>query len=298
MKTRNHDFGSEFKDTKELEKLLKNHARWNKSKSILTEGVNFDLEDLPEELRKEDLEAVYKRGNHKSAAQNSEFLSAVMKKETSQGWVMVLPEYCYKEIPGLVLNPMGVVMHLGITDKGEFLPKSRVTHDLSFPGAVSSTSVNSRVRTSSLEPCMFAHVFCRITHYIVALCRKYPKTRIWIRKEGFKSAFRRLHLNALTALRSAVWVELDEVWYLLVSLRQPFGGPPCPSEFAVAADIVTDTINDLFEDENWDYKKVYSEAAEKIPKSVPLPDDIPYHPARELSIKIHIAPKGKADVYA
>ena len=85
------DFGSEFKNTKELEKLLRNHPRWKKFKSILTKGVNFDLEDLPEELRQEDLEAVYKRGNHKSAVQKSDFLSAAMKKEISQGWVMVLP---------------------------------------------------------------------------------------------------------------------------------------------------------------------------------------------------------------
>ncbi len=98
-------------------------------------------------------------------------------------------------------------------------------------------------------------------------------------------------------MRSAVRVELNGNWYLLLSLRQPFGGSPCPSEFAVVADIVTDTINDLLEDEEWDYKNIYSKAADDIPKCKPLPDEIPFHQARDISVKIHVAPKGKADVY-
>ncbi len=171
-------YGSEFKSPKKLEKLLDKHPRWEKLKKILMQGVNFDLEGMSEEMRKADLEAAYKRGNHKSAAKNKEFLSKALIKEIEQGWIMVLPEYCYKEIPGLVLNPMGVVTHLGVTDTGEFVPKNRVTHDLSFPGLTSQSSLNSRVPMSSLEPCMFAHVFLRIIHYIIAVHKKYPNTRI------------------------------------------------------------------------------------------------------------------------
>ncbi len=100
---------------------------------------------------------------------------------------MVLPEHCYKEIPGLILNLMGSSTHLGVTDTGEFVPKNRLTNDLSFPGLTSQSSVNAHVHTSSLEPCMFVHVFLCITHYIVTLRKKYPNTRIWIRKEDFKS---------------------------------------------------------------------------------------------------------------
>lgn len=49
--------------------------------------------------------------------------------------------------------------------------------------------------------------------------------------------------------------------------------------------------------ETWDYINVYSKAADDIPKCNPLPDDIPFHQARKLSVKIHLSPKGKADVY-
>ena len=67
---------------------------------------------------------------------------------------------------------MGVATHFGITEKGNFEPKDRVTHDLLFPGCISGESVNSRVKTENLEPCMFSFVFLRLVHYIVALRRK------------------------------------------------------------------------------------------------------------------------------
>ena len=116
-------------------------------------------------------------------------------------------------IPHIVLNPMGVATHLGITEYGMFEPKKRATHDLSFPGLFSGKSVNSRVKIDSLELFMFSYVFLRIIHYIVSLQNKYPQTRIWIRKEDIKSAFRRLHLGATTASRSAVQMKIEENWY-------------------------------------------------------------------------------------
>ena len=114
---------------------------------------------------------------------------------------------------------------------------------------------NSRVKSEKLEPCKFSFV---LIHYIVALRRKHPNTRIWIRKEDIKLAFRRLHLNAQTAFRSTVRVKIDGNWYILISLRIPFGGAACPPEFVLAAELIGDTINDLLSDKNWDHKSVYS----------------------------------------
>ena len=77
----------------------------------------------------------------------------------------------------------------------------------------------------------------------------------------------------------------------------PFGGAPCPSEFALAADIIADTINDLLEDECWDHKKTYSKIIHDIPAPVPLPDSIPYAQANELSVDVPLQTGGKTDVY-
>ena len=70
------------------------------------------------------------------------------------------------------------------------------------------------------------------------------------------SAFRRFHLNSLTALRSAVRVQLNDTYLILISLRQSFGGAPCLLEFAVIANLITDAINDLLECDNWDHDRV------------------------------------------
>ena len=57
-------------------------------------------------------------------------------------------------------------------------------------------------------------------------------------------------MDTITANRSTVRVKLNGDYYILLPLRQPFGGAPCPSEFAVIADLITDTINDLLEDDD------------------------------------------------
>ena len=166
-------------------------------------------------------------------------------KEICKGWILVLPEDKYDSIPELVLNPMGVATHIGITPEGTFDPKRRVTHNLSFPGFYSEESINSRIQKENLEPIMFGHALLQIIHYIVNLRSQFPKKIIWVRKEDFKSAFCRTHLNGQSTVKSAVRIKIDGIWYLLISLRMPFGGSPCPNHFCLISDIICDTINDL-----------------------------------------------------
>ena len=128
---------------------------------------------------------------------------------------------------------------------GEFVSKQRMTHDLSFPGIKSKELVNSRLDKMQLKPCMFGHTMSRIIHQIVNLRKNFPQKRIWIRKEDFKSAYRRLHVNAETALKSAVRISIDGIDLILISLRLVFGGSSCPSKFCVLSDIVTDLTNNL-----------------------------------------------------
>ena len=73
----------------------------------------------------------------------------------------------------------------------------------------------------------------------------------------------------------------------------PFGRAPCPSEFALAADIIADTINDLLEDNLWNHKEIYSDIIHKIPDPAHLPADIPYAQAKELSLNIPVRTCGK-----
>lgn len=168
-------FGSEFKDPQDLDRLFSYHPRWKQLRHRLHRAVHFPLEDLEEELRLADLKAAYKRGNHKSADKNAAFLAEAVLKEIHKGWGLPLPDDSYLEIPELIINPMGVQNHIGVMDDGTFDAKLRNTHDLSWLGEVSKTSVNSRVKKDEMLPCMFGHCFLRIIHFIVHMRYRHPK---------------------------------------------------------------------------------------------------------------------------
>ena len=176
----NHDypseisFGSEFKHVSELETLLGKHPRWIQLKDLLVNGADFPTSNMDDSLRKRDLEAALKRGNHKSAKRKEKVLSDAMVKEVEKGWMLLIPDSKLLETPKIILNPMGVATHIGIDESGRFTPKDRVTHDLSFPGLSSGESVNSRTIEDNLEPIMFGFTLIRIIHYIVHLRAKFP----------------------------------------------------------------------------------------------------------------------------
>ena len=290
-------YGSEFKSSDKLEKLLKFHPRWLSLKDKLERGCEFPLEDFSEDLRKLDLEAAYKRGNHKSAEANEDFLANAIEKEISKGWMVIFPDNKYTDIPDLILNPMGVAEQLGVNAAGDFVNKKRITHDLSFPGAVSDESVNSRVIKDNLEPCMFGHTLLRVIHYIVNLRARHPRKKIWLRKEDFKSAYRRLHTRARTASRSAIRVKIKGIWYIILSLRLPFGGSPCPNDFCLMSDVITDTINDLLACSDWNHKEIHSAYFAKIPAAKPSDKSIAFGQAKPFSISMPDEDSGKADCF-
>ena len=68
-------YGSEFKNTLDLDSLLRFHPRWPVLKKKLEEGSLFPLSNISEEERSNDVEAQFSRGNHKSAQKNCDFLA-------------------------------------------------------------------------------------------------------------------------------------------------------------------------------------------------------------------------------
>ena len=289
--------GSEFKSVQELEPLLHQHPRWQRLKDLFVNGSDWPLLKMDDEKRNQDLVEMIKRGNHKSADRHQEFLSSALTKEVLKGWELILPLSRATAIPGLCISPMGVVEQLGINKDDEFVPKRRLTHDLSFPGIVSNESINSRVLDDKLEPCMFGYTFLRIIHKIVQLRKRFPDKTIWIRKDDTKSAYRRIHISADTVVQCGVQLKIDEVDYLLLSLRLPFGGSPCPSEFCLVSDVITDVINDLMDCKQWDPFSISSDYVKQIPAPSKLPSEVPFGKAMELSIEIPEETECKSDVF-
>ena len=290
-------YGSEFKEVNELEGLLAKHPRWKDLKEKLTSGCEYYLEELPEEQRLQDLQERIERGNHKSAIKHEEFLSDAMIKEVKKGWALIVPEEEALKIPLIEISPLGVAQHLGISEEGKYVPKLRLTHDLSFPGAVSEESINSRIDRERMEPIMFGHCLLRIIHQIVALREKYPDRKIFIRKEDLKSAYRRMHLESKSALRSAVRVKMNGVWYVLISLRLPFGGSSCPPDFCLMSDVICDVTNDLLLCKEWDESKVFSDLSNFVPPDEIMDDDVPFAKAESLAVPVPVKDKGAFDVF-
>eukprot|EP00979_Chaetoceros_neogracilis_P013087 scaffold3660_cov246-Chaetoceros_neogracile.AAC.3 len=291
-------YGSEFKPVSILEPLFKHHPKWTEMKSRLLNGSEYKMEDLDEEERLGDLSAALIRGNHKSASgEKAIILAEKMEKEVNYGWsIPLLPHHAFK-IPFAIVSPMGLVNQASINELGDIVYKDRVTHDLSFPGAISETSVNSRLDSDLFLDCEYGHMLKRCINYI-AVCRYHqPTKRILIRKDDFKSAYRRQHLFSKAAAQSLTQMIKDGVMFLLLSLRLTFGGSPGPSEWSCIAEAIIDLANALLSCEEWNPDKIFSPAQANIPKPEILDDDLPLKPARSLIVDIPLESNGKVDLY-
>ena len=59
-------------------------------KSIIITGVSYNLDEISEETRKEDMAYMMKRGNHKSALDpaNAPTLAQNYEKDVRHGWIL------------------------------------------------------------------------------------------------------------------------------------------------------------------------------------------------------------------
>ncbi|KAI2500083.1 hypothetical protein MHU86_14410 [Fragilaria crotonensis] len=134
-------------------------------------------------------------------------------------------------------------------DEGNSIEKLRLTHDQSFsPSGVAGRSVNERVDTSQLTEARFGKAFSRLMYHISFLRQLWPDEPIWMTKVDCKSAYRRIHLKAATAMKSCT--SIDDL--LLVALRMTFGGAPNPSQWSDVSEMITDLANDLVRRDDWD----------------------------------------------
>jgi hypothetical protein len=291
-------YGSEFKPARLLAPLLRSHKYWKRFDQMLTNGSKFPMQKYPNEtLREQDFNQAISYGNHKSAENNMTILASHIQKEISKGWIVpLLPEHAARLNNGMI-SPMGVVSQSTINDRGEIIPSNRVTHDLSFPGKLSGLSINSRTDMELLEPCQYGHMLVRTIHYIITLRLKFPNLPIALQKIDFKSAYRRQHLNADTAVQcmSSAWIESKH--YVFLNLRLSFGGSACPSEWCVISETITDLANRILNDKDWGPRDLFPDLIHRVPESKKLSDDTPYKEAKPLLVDIPIERVGKADVY-
>ena len=233
-------FGSEFRTCELLEPVTSHHPLWPKLRQWLTDGVTFPLKTLNETERMSDLNLAILRGNHKSAKIAITSVKKLLHKEVERGWQLPLPPEKLAKLPGAIVAPLGLVSQNTINDRGEIIPKDRITHDQSFDFSPSN-SVNHRVIPDSLTPCRYGTAMKRLVHYTVDTRRRHPRIRILVTKLDVKAAYRRLHCAASTALSACVIVG----FLALMGLRLMFGASPNPSIWSDLSELMCDLGNQL-----------------------------------------------------
>jgi hypothetical protein len=140
------------------------------------------------------------------------------------GYSFCLPETTLSKIAGAAVVPHGDVYQGMINELGQYMSKDRHMHDQSFSTRWEGRSINDHCIMEALTPCVFGHALLQIIHSILHLSRTLPKTRIFIQKVDFNSAYQRMHLSMnMNDKRITVAGGLA-----FVSLRLPFGGASLP----------------------------------------------------------------------
>ena len=288
-------YGSEFRPTDTLEPLLYLHPYWLKVKSLLTNGSSWPLQELSEEDRQKDVEEALVFGNHKQAETNPDLLTSLIVDDVTHGFALPLPLEKISRIPGILIAPMNIASQDTIDEHGNSIPKKRLTHDQSYIFQGSGTSVNFRVDKSALTPCIFGWAIRRLAHWIVSARIKYPTSIIYATKLDFKSAYRRCHLHASTAIQSCA--QLPSLQIALIMLRLTFGGTPCPYEWSTISELVCDLATAILIDDDWNPNDLYAPDQHLIPPPDFLPSNMPFGQGQELIVDIDINDRGTHDMY-
>ena len=148
-----------------------------------------------------------RRGNHKSAQQCLEALTALNSTDVEHGYSFCLPEAALSKIAGAAVAPHGIVHQGTINELGQYMSKDRPMHGQSFSARREGRSINDPCITEELTPCVFGHALLGIIHFILHLRRISPKTKIFIQKVDFKPAYQRMHLSTDMAAKCITVVE-------------------------------------------------------------------------------------------
>jgi len=102
------------------------------------------------------------RGNHRSSSLHFEARDKLITEDIERGFSLTLPISCLDKIPNASLAPLGCQKH----EKGNIIPKYRMTHYQIFPGP-SGLSVNLSVQKDLIPLNFYSYVISRLLHYIV-----------------------------------------------------------------------------------------------------------------------------------
>jgi hypothetical protein len=102
-------------------------------------------EELSDEQRRAELDAMILRGNHKSVQQESEAVRKLLEKDVLHGFSLPVSPDFVPNIVNAMVQPAGVVKQFSLMEDGSRVLKSRLAQDLTFPLTFPKASVNGRI---------------------------------------------------------------------------------------------------------------------------------------------------------
>lgn len=299
--------GSELRPIEQLDALLSHHPNFPRLKANTIHGIDYPAEDLPEEMRKLELAKQIDRGNHKSALTTDAepVVNKLMKEDAALGYSISITKDCLLQLKGAELYPLGLQHQLTIDEKGNQIPKKRVTHDLSNLKNL-GISINQRIDEDLVPETMYGHACRRFLHQIHNIRKNNPDKRILMCKSDFEKAYRRLHTTPRIAAKCiSAWKVRDhdeegkerESFIASILTRLPFGSSPAPPEFSIHSETIFDLACDLLHCPHWDPETLPSPYDSMLPPPERLPDNVPFGEALEVDIKLPHLQRGGTDGY-
>ena len=198
-------YGSEFRTVRELRPLLGRHSHFEKLADLLTNGMDYVFtREVSESEREGEVIAMLSRGNHKSAQSEQGQVGSLIAKDVLHGFTIPIPVDTVHKIPGVMVQPLGLVQQWTVSPDGKRVIKYRLTQDLSFSTdkKAAPTSINSRVDMGSYPEMIYGWCLPRILHYVTSLRIHYPSLLIFISKYDYSDAYRRIAHSAKAATQT------------------------------------------------------------------------------------------------
>lgn len=286
--------GSEFRDESVLLTLLKSHSNWKELRDTIYGGASNKLKHPPDDqARQAENAALILYNNHKGARDNPDIITKSINDDVIKGYAIPIPCGTELDIDGSMLCAVGTVTQKTLDEMGRTTEKDRLFHDQTFIRLPSSLSVNKLTNKLEFVGLHYGWTFYRILEQTIEMRRAFPDCAILVIKGDFKSAYRRIHYNALAAAQCMVfWGGIIYMW-----LRLCFGGSSCPPSWRIVGEAIIDIANDLLMNEAFEVDIIKSRYFREIKDKQFLPESPPLAQSRSTIARPPTRSYGAVDIY-
>ena len=207
--------------------------------------------NITKSVELKEVNAQLKHGNHQSCLMNKKKLLNDLTRSVSLGYAILLPADKINNIPGIMIQPDGILQTFTLIPDGTQARKPRLTHNLLFSLMGNNFNLNDRVDMTKYSELIYGWCLQQVIHFIFVLCLNHPGRVIFIVKDNLSDAYRRL-VHALNTTKQSI-IFLNNIAYMFLWLT--FGKAPNPDAWCTISEIISDLSNKVPLIQEWDHTK-------------------------------------------